>query len=96
MTHAQIAKGVIVTMKGYTREAEDLAKSHNIELVNEAELREMIETSGAHFDPAFQQALNDHTKYCPRCEAPMVLRRGYSEFWGCSRFPNCRYKMKVE
>lgn len=26
---------------------------------------------------------------CPKCGAKMVLRKGYSKFWGCSRFPDC-------
>lgn len=95
ITHAQIPKGIIVTLKGYTREAEDLAASHNIQLINETQYREFIATSGAQYDPEFQRALNDTTKYCPKCEAPMVLRHGYSQFWGCSRYPQCRYKLKI-
>lgn len=28
---------------------------------------------------------------CPLCEKPMVKRKGpYSEFWGCSGYPNCK------
>jgi len=54
-----------------------------------------IRNTRAELDPEFQQSLNDRTKYCPKCEAPMVLRCGYNEFWGCSRFPQCRYTLKV-
>jgi len=27
---------------------------------------------------------------CPNCGSRMVKRRGHSEFWGCSSYPNCR------
>lgn len=26
---------------------------------------------------------------CPKCGRKMVIRNGYSEFWGCSNYPNC-------
>lgn len=32
---------------------------------------------------------------CPRCGAPLVLRSGkYGKFWGCSKFPNCKFIKK--
>jgi len=95
MTHAQMTGGIIITLKGYTNDAALLAKSHNIELIDELQYLELIRNTRAELDPEFQQSLNDRTKYCPKCEAPMVLRRGYNEFWGCSRFPQCRYTLKV-
>lgn len=33
---------------------------------------------------------------CPRCGGELVVRKGYSEFLGCSSFPKCRYKLKLE
>ena len=36
-------------------------------------------------------------KICPTCGSPLVLRKGkYSEFYGCSNFPNCNYMEKKE
>ena len=95
MTHAQITRGMIITLKGYTHDAALLAKNHNIELIDELQYLELLSDTGAQHDPEFQEALNDRTKYFPKCESPMVLRRGYNEFWGCSRFPQCRYTLKI-
>ncbi|KGE20073.1 topoisomerase DNA-binding C4 zinc finger domain-containing protein [Paenibacillus wynnii] len=27
---------------------------------------------------------------CPKCNAPMVFREGSPDFYGCSRYPECR------
>lgn len=36
-------------------------------------------------------------KICPRCGGKLVLRHGqYGEFYGCSGYPGCRFKMKKE
>ena len=33
---------------------------------------------------------------CPFCGAELALRRGkYSEFWGCSNYPQCKFKRNV-
>ncbi|MBQ9520993.1 MAG: NERD domain-containing protein [Oscillospiraceae bacterium] len=33
---------------------------------------------------------------CPFCGAALVLRRGkYGDFWGCSRYPRCRFTRQV-
>lgn len=33
---------------------------------------------------------------CPTCNKPMVKRKGpYSEFWGCSGYPNCKGTRKL-
>lgn len=32
---------------------------------------------------------------CPRCNAPLVLKKGkYGDFWGCSNYPNCKFIKK--
>ena len=32
---------------------------------------------------------------CPRCGAPLVLKKGkYGEFWGCSKYPTCNFIKK--
>lgn len=32
---------------------------------------------------------------CPKCGQKMTKRQGYSEFWGCSNFPDCDGKRKI-
>ena len=42
---------------------------------------------------------SDKKLCCPRCGAPMVLRKRKTDglpFWGCSQFPKCRCVVKVE
>ena len=34
---------------------------------------------------------------CPRCQAKLVLKTGqYGEFYGCSNFPKCKFKINKE
>ena len=34
---------------------------------------------------------------CPRCGSPLVLRSGqFGRFYGCVRYPSCRYTRNVE
>lgn len=36
------------------------------------------------------------TQSCPRCGSPMRRRSGrYGQFWGCSRYPQCRYTRNI-
>lgn len=96
MTHAGFTKGLLIASKGYTAQAADLARQHGIALMDQAALIRLLEAAGCRFAPEVQALLSDKTKYCPRCEAPMILRQGTTPFWGCSRYPACRYTMPVD
>lgn len=97
MTGARIAQGMLITLKGYTQEARAKATEYGIAIWEERELLELLRSVDAEFDPAMTELLDDRLKYCPRCEAAMVLRtarRGSrigQRFWGCSRYPTCDY-----
>ena len=40
--------------------------------------------------------LEINSKTCPRCGADLVKRNGKNgEFYGCTRFSNCRYTEKI-
>ncbi len=90
LTHAQIPNGIIVTLCGYTKEAEGLANAHSIEIVTETGLLKLLIAANAANNPEILAALNDNRKFCPKCEAEMRLktaRKGKdagSQFWGCS------------
>ena len=33
---------------------------------------------------------------CPRCNAPLVLRKGkYGDFYGCSNYPKCKFTKDI-
>lgn len=86
--------GAIYTMKGWTQPAQEFANKHHIQLVSGEELARR-----AHQTIAPKQLniiLDDSVHHCPKCEAPMILRTGdFKPFWGCSRFPKCRGKIKI-
>jgi HJR/Mrr/RecB family endonuclease len=101
LTHAGIKQGIFITLRGYTGEAKQLAEQHGIEILNESSLSTLLDQSDARFNPEVLAILNDTRKFCPKCEAEMVPRtaqKGYNagkSFWGCSRFPRCRYILEV-
>lgn len=99
MADAGLKKGILVTIKGYSTEAAELAKRHNIELVDEAKALMLLEKADAE---AVNAILNDHRKFCPRCENEMVLRTARKgdnaggKFWGCTEYPKCHQTLPFE
>jgi hypothetical protein len=99
LTHADIQRGIFITLRGYTGDAKQLAEEHGIEIVNEVGLAQMLEETDAVFDPETLDILSDTRKFCPKCESEMVLRTATkgpgagSQFWGCSAYPRCRFIM---
>ena len=95
-----IGKGIFVTLQEYTAEAKELASRHQIELIAERELTQMLETVNWRFNPAIIAIFDDPRKLCPRCESEMILRTANkgsnagSQFWGCSSYPKCRFTLQ--
>jgi restriction system protein len=92
---------IFMRLCGYTGDAKQLAEKHGIDIVNETGLAQLLESSGAHFDPETLAILRDTRKYCPKCESEMVLRTATKglgageQFWGCSAYPECRFTMRA-
>ena len=101
LTDAGIQKGKFITLRGYTGEARQLAEKHDIEIVNEAGLAQLIESTDAQFDPEVLELLHDTRKFCPKCEREMVMRiasKGPNvggKFWGCSGYPKCHFILPI-
>jgi restriction endonuclease Mrr len=101
LTDAGISKGIFITLRGYSGDAKQLAGKHGIEIVNETGLARLLESTDAQFDPEALAIIRDKRKYCPKCESAMVVRttkKGFGagrQFWGCSAFPRCRFKMPL-
>ncbi len=101
LTDAGISKGIFITLRGYSGDAKQLAEKHDIEIVNETGLARLLESTDAQFDPETLSIIRDKRKFCPKCESQMVVRttkQGLSagrQFWGCSTFPRCRFKMPL-
>ena len=66
-----------------------------------AGLEQMLESTGAKFDPETLSIVRDERKYCAKCESEMVLRTAKkgsgagSQFWGCSTYPRCKFTMLI-
>ena len=99
LTDAGIERGIFITLSGYTDDARSLAAKHRIEIVNEIGLAAMIERTDARFDREALALLCDKRKFCPKCENEMIMRTAQkgpgagSKFWGCSKYPRCRFTM---
>lgn len=74
LTDAGIQKGVFITLRGYTGDAKQLAEKHGIEIINEAGLAQLLESTDAKSDPDVLDLLLDKRKFCPKCERELVLR----------------------
>ena len=101
MTDVGIKRGILVTLCGYTAEAKRLADKHGIKMVEETGLAKLLQATNAGCDPNIIAIIRDTRKYCPKCEAEMVLRtatkgRGAGQqFWGCSGYPKCWFTMPL-
>lgn len=98
---AKIQSGVFVTLNGYTGEAKSYAERNRLEIINESGLVQMLEQVAASSDAEIVSLLNDERKFCPKCEREMRLktartgRHAGEQFWACSGFPKCWFKMDV-
>ncbi len=105
LARARAAEGALdaalVAIPGFTPAARELAGQLRIELVDAEMLIHWIrELRFSKAWPTIQKALDSRDKTCPRCESPMVERVSRQgpvagrSFWGCSRFPECRFTLE--
>jgi restriction system protein len=96
-----LGQSKLITLRGYSGEARQLAEKHGIEIVNEVGLAQLIESTDAQFDPEVLELLHDTRKFCPKCEREMVVRvasKGPNvggKFWGCSQYPKCHSRLPI-
>ncbi|MGA3284875.1 MAG: restriction endonuclease [Verrucomicrobiota bacterium] len=77
LTDADIQQGKFITLCGYTSQAMQFAKKNDIEIVNEAELTQMLESIDARFDPEVLDLLHDTRNLAPQkagCVTPCAPR----------------------
>ncbi len=95
MAAAGTAGGFVVTSGVFTQEAKDFAEGRNIDLIDGAELHEIIRR----VQPASvheEKVLSMTGQLCPKCGRLMVMRTAMQgvnvgkSFWGCPNFPRCR------
>lgn len=99
LTDQRIPNGIYVTMCGYTNDARDFACRHGIVLFEEAQLVQCILDLEERQLAEVRGLLADRRKFCPGCESEMVLRpprMGRNGFWGCSRYPRCKFILNLD
>lgn len=98
------AGGFVVTSGRFTEDARAFASGRNVQLVDGAKLFAMIKQAKQSMAAARSPVAKQATAYpsgsvapsCPQCGSEMVKRTARkggnagAEFWGCSKFPNCR------
>jgi Holliday junction resolvase len=91
-------RSVLVTLRGYTAAALQLAREQRVELIEETQLVAWLGELRFSPDwPEIERALDAKDKSCPRCEAPLLERIAKSgtnaggRFWGCSTYPRCDF-----
>lgn len=104
LTHHGAERAIIVSVGEFTPEARRFVEGKPIDLVNGADLVELIRSVQTPAMPAREESLlllSDDaaplarvaSQTCTRCGSEMVERAARSSgarFWGCSRFPACR------
>jgi restriction system protein len=84
------AKGFFITTNVFTLEAEKFAEGKPLELIDGVRLTQYIEMAKTGYVPV------ESPKLCPICKSSMVKRKGkFGEFYGCSRFPECKGTLKI-
>lgn len=106
MARRGAAGGYVITSGTFTADATDFARGTNIRLVDGSQLFGLLQRAkrgsgqprmSPSVHPQRQEAAGLGTApQCPLCNSQMVTktakkgRTAGSQFWGCSRFPDCR------
>lgn len=85
-------EAVLFTLSTFTDEAVRFARQNNITTFNGADIVRFVQEIGLEL---FPELVDVNRKFCPKCDAPMVLRTTERPFWGCSTFPRCRGVIEV-
>jgi hypothetical protein len=102
MNDAGCPLGIFICTTSFTPEARRFAEGKRIQLINAARLLELIQSTPEQDQRSMLELVTRgdfRTPSCPRCGTKLVLRTARkdkgagSQFWGCSRFPRCRYTM---
>lgn len=101
MAASGAAGGFVVTSGVFTQEAKDFASGCNIELVDGAELKQIIARVQPYNDQE-KKVLSMTGQLCPKCGSSMVMRTAKQganagkSFWGCSGYPQCRGTVAID
>ena len=93
--HYKADKGMVITNNYFTKNAENLARTNEVELWDRNKLISfMSQVSGQDIVNSItvEEPIEKRRESCPRCSNKLVIRNGTrGKFIGCSSFPKCRY-----
>ncbi len=93
MHHYQASRAILISAGHFTDEARAWAQGKAIDLWDVETLAAFAPKPATHREPGQATAL-----VCERCGSALVERRNRSTgegFYGCTRFPNCRYTRPI-
>lgn len=95
INHYNADRGIVITNNYFTQNAENLARSNNIELRDRNKLIDMmsrVQRQDVVEKPSVSDGISIADYTCPRCGNKLILRSGSGgNFYGCKSFPKCRY-----
>lgn len=100
MTHEGFTQGILVCRRA-TPAAHDLANQERITVIEREGVVRLVKDLLGSEGTAVRRILFAPEKLCPKCGAQMIRRTASkgsnvgSEFWGCSKYPDCRQTMRV-
>lgn len=87
-------RSILMTSGFFTQEAQNFAADKSIDMVDGSQLLELIKNIQHNYRPT--GTTTKEKVLCPKCGSEMVLRttqKGANpgqQFWGCSKYPQCR------
>ena len=96
MTALGSGRGIVVTAGRFTKDANEFANKHNIELVDGPKLVKLIGPIAPITPSRASATPTPRVPLCPTCSSTMVTRVGRqgankgTSFWGCTSYPKCR------
>ena len=94
--------GIMVTSGWFTEDARRWISGKNLTLLDGPQVNKLVRDVQRVGRVEESIAVAVEHRICPQCGSPMIIRiakRGPfagASFWGCARFPNCRYTESVE
>ncbi len=93
--HYKADKGMVITNNYFTKNAENLARTNEVELWDRNKLisfMSQVRGQGLVNSLTVEEPIEKGRESCPRCSNKLVVRSGSrGKFMGCSSFPKCRY-----
>ena len=66
-----------------------------VEILKSKNIDDILQRQRHNINTKKQVEKIDSRDSCPQCGGKLVLRKGYSNFLGCSNYPKCKYTRKI-